>query len=233
MEYCAELFYGGHGGSERGVVSPEKAWENGSTITIGLYAAELWKRELVIDALTEWNKHVNLVFKVVTSPSTYLNETIEYCDVRVSFDGPYASSWVGTDALLVDKYEPTMYLGGLRLENTEEENCRIVTHEIGHMLGLRHEQYNFDVGWDMPKLYAYYLDNFGWGKALVDRNVLGIGLDYKRVTAPDKDSVMLYPIDGFLRENGESIKPTGCKISMLDIVAVKGLYPSVGTGRSG
>jgi serralysin len=231
MNYCAELYYGGHGGSKRGVVSPEKAWENGSTITIGLYAAEMWKRELVLDALEEWNKYVNLIFRVVTSPSTSLNHTIEYCDVRISFDGEGAFSWVGTDALLVEKNKPTMMLGGLSKSRTHEENLRIVLHEVGHMLGLRHENYNFEIDWNMDKLYKYYKDNFDWSKALVDRNVLGIGVDFKRITQPDEQSIMLYPVDSELTLSGRSLKPVGTLISMDDIMTVRGLYPSVGKGR--
>jgi len=60
---------------------------------------------------------------------------------------------------------------------------------------------------------------------MVDRNVLGIGLEMERVSIPDENSIMLYPIDGALTLDGVSIIPSAIQPSALDIQAVQRIYP--------
>ena len=103
-----------------------KLWAAGSFIRIGFIGGSNAQHAKVEAIASEWTKFANLHFKFVQSGDS---------DVRVAFD-PSAGSWsfVGTDALAIDKKDPTMNLAFIEREN--------VLHEFGHALGLIEEHQN-------------------------------------------------------------------------------------------
>jgi hypothetical protein len=111
-----------------------KLWAVGATIRVGFLGGSPSQRRKVQDIAAEWTRHARLDFRFVASGES---------DVRIGFD-PAGGSWsfVGTDALAVDRREPTMNLAWIERDN--------VLHEFGHVLGLIEEHQNpgADIRWD-------------------------------------------------------------------------------------
>ena len=111
-----------------------KLWAVGASIRVGFIGGSPEQRRKVEALASEWTKFANVHFKFVQSGES---------DVRVAFDSSAGSwSFVGTDALAVDKKEPTMNLAWIEREN--------VLHEFGHVLGLieEHQNPNAKIKWN-------------------------------------------------------------------------------------
>jgi hypothetical protein len=100
------------------------------------------------------------------------------------------------------------------------------THEFGHALGLLHEQ-SFPKGikWNRDTVYKHYAKYQGWGKEMVDFNVLEPSdIFYTNGTAYDPLSIMHYPVEAWQTTNGYTV---GLNNSMSegDKKIVAALYP--------
>lgn len=120
-------------------------------------------------------------------------------EIRVTFLGEGAWSYIGADALAVPVDQPTMCLGWLRDETPRSEIRRTTLHETGHALGLIHEHQNPEGGipWNKPAVYAFYEGppNY-WSREDVDHNIFAAyGRDELRLTRFDPLSIMCYPVD--------------------------------------
>jgi hypothetical protein len=92
--------------------------------------------------------------------------------VRITFEGNRVQSCVGTKALEVGKDKPTMFLGIQPWIDSQELRGHIL-HEIGHMLGLGHEQSspNCTIEWN-EYVYWYYKQKCNWDPETTKMNVL-------------------------------------------------------------
>lgn len=135
-----------------------KLWAVGATIRVGFIGGSPEQRAKVETIAGEWTKFANLQFRFVPSGES---------DVRVAFDASGGSwSFVGTDALAVDKKEPTMNLAWIEREN--------VLHEFGHVLGLieEHQNPNATINWNRAAILKSLQGppNF-WSRAQVEEKV--------------------------------------------------------------
>ncbi|HQQ71431.1 MAG TPA: M12 family metallopeptidase [Alicycliphilus sp.] len=135
-----------------------KLWAAGATIRVGFIGGTAAERKLVAQIATDWTNYANLSFKFLEAGDT---------DVRIAFD-PALGSWsfVGTDALVVGKKEPTMNLAWVQREN--------VLHEFGHVLGLIEEHQNpkADIKWNREEIVKSLQGppNF-WSNEIIEEKV--------------------------------------------------------------
>ena len=96
-----------------------KLWNPGRTLNISFLGET---DPLIIDKVKhfakKWLEHANLSFEWVD----------ENGDLRISFRRGGSWSYIGTDALLIDKAEPTMNFGWLTQDTSDSEYERVVVH---------------------------------------------------------------------------------------------------------
>jgi hypothetical protein len=97
-------------------------------------------------------------------------------ELRISFGGDGGSwAYLGPDAVQIATTEPTMILGTLRAEMSDEEIAAVVRHEFGHVLGLIHETQNpnANIPWDREAVYRFFMapPNL-WDQQMIESHML-------------------------------------------------------------
>src|SRR5690242_2156604 len=111
-------------------VVTSKLWRPGSTLRIAFAGGSDVLRAAVLDQARHWLESANVHFEQVNDD--------EEAEVRTSFARAGHWSSIGTDALTVEKPQPTMNLQLTELSD-EEAIRRASLHEFGHVLGCLHE----------------------------------------------------------------------------------------------
>ena len=191
-------------------------WKTGQEIRVKFTGGTAAQRKYVTDAFAEWSKYANLKFTIVTSGKT------ECLISFVSGDGSW--SYIGTDNATIPSNQATMNIGWSGLD--------VCLHEIGHLLGLQHEQSNPDGGicWNEPNVIR---DLSGppnnWSEDMIRHNVF-VKADPATVATTKFDglSIMEYSIPGSWVCDGKGI-PGGKVLSETDKAFVSGVYPYTAT----
>lgn len=187
-------------------------WPTGSNFHIKLLGGTKTEQDYVRAAFTEWMKYANFTVDYPTA-GPY--------DCRVAFD-PSLGAWsyIGTDNKTIPQSDTTMNIGWTGLDVAE--------HEIGHFLGLLHEQSspNGGVCWNKTNVNH---DLSGppnyWNQSTIDNNVYYVyPANQVDATPFDKVSIMEYPIQGSWTCSGVAI-PGGVTISDVDKTFISLRYP--------
>ena len=172
-------------------------WQGGEAIAISFMDGQpaLWDR--VKTHARTWQKYTNL--------SLFFRQTDD-TQIRISFKQKGSWSHIGTACRTVPKNEPTMNFGWLTPESSDDEVRRVVLHEFGHALACIHEHQNPAGGikWNKQAVYDYFSGepNY-WTKEQIDHNLLETyDKDMTAFTKLDPKSIMMYPIDRRLTEDG-------------------------------
>ena len=164
-----------------------KVWQPGMTLRVKFLKGEPEVRKRVMDAASEWTRYANLRFEVVNQGDA---------ELRVGFEQGGSWSYIGKDCLTIPQDQPTINLGWLTAESTDQEVRQVVIHEFGHALGLAASQQSpiAAIPWDKKAAYAYY-GKMGWDRKTVDANIFS-KYDPSQVTYGPADpySIMYHPI---------------------------------------
>lgn len=214
--FCATIAreqFQGVGAQDRAVVLKKNLWPNGSTLRVKLVGGTAAQRAYLTNAFLEWQKHANLKVSYVTTGTS---------DIRVSFaSGQGSWSYVGTDSKSVPQSQATMNIGWLGSD--------VCLHEIGHALGMAHEQAspNSTICWDKEAVYkALGAPPNNWTRETVDWNV------FRKLTPAEADatvfdpkSIMQYSVPAsWLCQPSNGI-PGGTTLSDLDKAFMAEKYP--------
>jgi hypothetical protein len=166
-----------------------KLWRPGRTLRVRFLDGDPRIQKRCIPFAKVWEQYANLKVDFGEDPNA---------EIRISFKYRGSWSYVGADALAVEKSEPTMNFGWLTLDTPLDEYARVVAHEFGHALGFIHEHQNptSNIPWNKEAVYAYYqgAPNY-WTHEQVDINLFTrYSADITRFSEFDPLSIMLYPI---------------------------------------
>lgn len=166
-----------------------KLWRPGRTVRVGFLDGPKSVQTRVEKYAHQWEQFANIRFEF---------GPVENAEIRISFKLTGSWSYLGTDALLADKTEPTMNYGWLKEHTEENEYSRVVLHEFGHALGLVHEHQNpnANIPWDKEAVYRKFMaPPNNWTKEVIDRNLFDkINPADARATSFDPESIMIYQI---------------------------------------
>ncbi len=166
-----------------------KLWQPGRVLRVRFLDGDPRVHARIPPFAHQWSESANITFQFGDDPDA---------EIRISFRNQGSWSYLGTDALVIPKTQPTMNFGWLTLATPNDEYQRVVTHEFGHALGCIHEHQNpaNSIPWDREAVYRYYQGppNF-WSREQVDINLFTrYDADITQFSAFDPKSIMLYPI---------------------------------------
>jgi len=201
-----------------------KLWQPGQVLRIRFLDGEpgIWK--IAEDLARQWLDYANLKFEFGNFPDAEIRVTFQ------SFWGDGYWSNVGTDASKVSDPDPTIQLCGLTKDSDPLELQRVVVHEFGHAIGCVHEQArpNSPIPWNLPVVYDYYGEHWGWNKDMVDTNIL-MRYEPSQVDAStyyDPKSIMQYPVPKELTVGGFEIG-WNRELSEMDKSFIAKMYPKL------
>ncbi len=196
-----------------------KFWTNGQVLRIGFVGGDEAKKTLIKNAYASWAQSANLKFEYPTS-GPY--------DIRVSFSPGSAWSYIGTDCKTVGAQYPTLNFGfGYGANEIAAGRSSTAEHEVGHSLGLLHEQQLAGgICWNEANVIQ---DLSGppnnWSIATIRFNVLDYHNPANIITnGYDKTSIMHYAIPARWTCNNQAVNG-GNKISEADRAFIAGRYP--------
>lgn len=174
-------------------------------------------RARIISHMNAWTKTANISFVATTGSG----------DVRISRGPGGYYSYLGTDITLIPKNRQTMNLQSFTMNTPESEYKRVVRHETGHTLGFPHEHMRKDLvaRIDPTKAYQWFLQTYGWNKAMVDAQVLTPLNEASLMSTPaDQTSIMCYQLPGLITKDGKPIIG-GTDIDPTDYAFAGKIYP--------
>jgi hypothetical protein len=198
-----------------------KLWHPNQTLKVFFFGSDKAKDQRVLQYASIWSEHCSIKFE--------RTDNRDEAQIRVGYDATGSWSYIGTDALGVDKREATINFGWLSDSLPEVEYKQVVLHEFGHALGLIHEHQSPDIkmDWDKDVVYNYYAFTHGWSKADVDKNVFQ---EYDKTTIRysevDRDSIMGYYLPPEFTKNKQSF-PFNYDLSATDKKYIGELYPQI------
>lgn len=198
-----------------------KRWENGRILRVGFMGGDSTVQAKVKEYVQQWSNYANIKFEFVSASNA---------DIRIAFQAGGSWSYIGTDALGVNKNEQTMNFGWLTPESEDAEYSRVVIHEFGHALGCIHEHQNpaANIPWDKEAVYSY----FGgppnnWSREEVDINLFQkYSTTITQFSDFDKKSIMLYAVPNELTI-GDYEVGWNTQLSKTDKEFIGTMYPSV------
>jgi hypothetical protein len=203
---------------------------------IAVVTHKVWPRRRLTVAFLEGERKIQNKVKLhARAWSQYANIRLVFvggvnADIRIAFDeGDGSWSNIGTDALSVDKDEPTMNYGWLNEDSADTEYSRVVKHEFGHALGAIHEHSSPGANIDWNK-EAVYRELGGppnnWPKEVVDHKVFQrYSKTITQYTKFDPKSIMLYPVPARWTNNNKAVGGDNSDLSSMDKEFIKAIYP--------
>ena len=197
----------------RAVTVNGRLWPNGSVLKVKLLGGTAQQRRYFTDAFIEWEKVVNLTVSYVTTGNA---------DIRCSFvSGQGSWSYIGTDAKGIPQTQATINIGWLGSD--------VCLHEIGHALGMAHEQSSpkSTICWDKEAVYkALGGPPNNWSRATVDWNVFRKMTENEASASVfDPLSIMQYSVPASWLCQPSSGIPGGKVLSPIDKSFMASKYP--------
>lgn len=201
-------------------IIPGKRWKPGRTLKVRFLDGDPVVQRRVEEVAQTWTQHANIAFDFGAHADA---------EIRISFKPTGSWSYMGTDALGIDKNKATMNYGWLKPSSSQAEYDRVVLHEFGHALGCIHEHNSpvHPIPWDEEAVFKYYMGPpNNWDREKVKFNVLKrYSRSMTQFTEFDPKSIMLYPVPEALTLGDFAIPWRNATLSAMDKAFIAGQYP--------
>lgn len=193
--------------STRAIYNHRKSWKHLHTLTVAFVDTPPYNvKQSIKNVIMEWQEEINLTIKFVDGADA---------DIRIKTDTDIITSAIGTDALTIEKDQPTLYISS----KPEDDDFQFsVLHAFGHALGLEdeHLHYEANIPWNKQAVYDYCAELTTLTKEEIDEIFFStVDENSTTVTDYDKDSVMHFPVNKNLTDGKFEIPPTN-KLSYKD-----------------
>jgi hypothetical protein len=209
------------------VIGVADKWPDGHTLRVYFFpSVSRTMRKRCLERMREWSQYANIKFAET--------DNIDESDIRVTFEKGGSWSYLGTQAKLLPK-KPTMNFGWLTESTDDKEFNRVVLHETGHALGLKHEHQHptNDIPWDRDAAIKYY-GRQGWTAEMVEQQVLArTDPQGTQFTEYDPNSIMEYPIPKELVTDPRYAVGWNTALSATDKKFIGEQYPFSGQSAGG
>ena len=154
----------------------------------------------VVEVARRWMEATGLQFDFGPDDSPRTCDPARPSNIRVTFGGLGARSFVGKEAKQIPAGLATMALGQMDKSIFSDEDDGIILHEFGHAIGFQHEHQSpastckDEFNWDF--IYRKLAAVSGWNREKVDANFKQLMLPSTRLltSAFDPESIMLYSL---------------------------------------
>lgn len=209
-------------GVARGGMLTAAQWPASRAITISFLDDKYGLRTRVQEVAEQWLSRTGAELKFQWRVDTTRT------DLRISFVRKGSWSLLGAQALAQpDVAEPTMNLGWLNAQSSEDDLRKVVLHEFGHALGLIHEHSSPEaqIPWNRAAVIAALSGPpNNWPVAQIEHNVFsGYDRNDVRTTPFDEHSIMLYPISKAWTVGGYETA-ANTDLSDQDIALIRRIY---------
>lgn len=225
-------------GVANSVIDTYKLWDAGDTLNVCFQGGTTEVRAFFVQESKIWDDAASINFDFGAAPAYRTCQTADNSHIRVAFANNGNWSYVGTDALSIDKTKPTLnVVAPANLQPASRQFGGTILHELGHALALLHEHQSPEsncseqFNWDMIYTSLGAPPN-GWDKQKVDQNLRPLVESPRyRTTAYDRKSIMHYslPREWFLSSSAGCIVPRNDKPSATDMTTIAESYPATTT----
>ena len=197
-------------GQARGVISAFKIWSPYfKAIKVCFFGGSQELRARIAKVASQWSEgdvHIPLDFGDMADPRECSD--LELNHIRVGFAKSGYWSYVGMDSLVLSRQsDQSMNLGGFDKSPPDKATFeRVVLHEFGHALGLKHEHQNPMSVCQDEFNWALIYDSLqgepnNWTKDQIDFNMRSIQTKGLIAEEFDKKSIMLYtfPVQFYIK----------------------------------
>ena len=219
-------------------ISTLKTWDTSKAIKVCFFDGSPSLRKRIAVVANRWAEIENtgLKFDFGNIESTYIcGEGNTRFDIRIGFGYKGYWSTVGTDSVnLAAQTEQSMNLALFNVNPPPEpEFSRVVLHEFGHAIGLKHDHQipdsscPMEFDWDRINHYLKGPPNY-WSQQTINDNMKPISTSDRTSDSDfDKHSIMLYsfPRDFYKVRNPKCYTPGNTRLSRGDKLVVQNYYP--------
>ncbi|MGF3028032.1 M12 family metallopeptidase [Methylobacterium aquaticum] len=227
-----------------GVTNGFKLWSAGSVVSVCFFDSSSDVRRQFADIANTWLKNANLKFDFGAAPDFRSCDDGSQYNIRVSFNNTGNWSYVGTDAVRVDRSAPSLNVqsgnnSGQHVTSANQFKT-VVLHEVGHALAMEHEHQSpaakCDQEFNWPVIYRTFAQRYSWDKEKVDTNLRSLAKSPRiRTTEYDPNSIMHYHFDAWMFHRGVASKcytAENTMLSALDLATITAIYPADRGGQT-